>query len=79
MNCSVRFQGSLSWGGRGVKPSKIVDVEEERLTQATSKRVFRAADASTTPIATLTPLSNNSPTELCLESGGPGNLDNLPM
>ena len=48
--------------------------KESGLTQAISNRVFRAAASSATPIATLTPLSNNSPTELYLESGGPGNL-----
>ena len=50
-------------------------VMEERLTQAISNRVFRAADSSITPIATLTPSASKAPTELCFESGGPGSLD----
>ena len=54
----------------------VMKEKELGLTQATSNRVFRAADGSTTPIATLTPAANNAPTELSFESGGPGNLDN---
>ena len=52
-----------------------VEGDEENLTQAISNRVFRAAASSMTPIATLTPLANRAPTELCSESGGPSNLD----
>ena len=52
-----------------------VEGDEENLTQAISNRVFRAAASSMTPIATLTPLANREPTELCSESGGPGNFD----
>ena len=52
-----------------------VEGDEVNLTQAISNRVFRAAASSMTPIATLTPLASRAPTELCSESGGPGNLD----
>lgn len=75
MKGSVGFQGSLvNYKYMFVKKAELCG-DEERLTQAISNRVFRAADSSITPIATLTPSASKAPTELCFESGGPGSLN----